>query len=596
MSDKHAYLIMAHHEFESLQYLLKAIDDERNDIYLHIDMKTGYVNEDEIRTWVKHSRLVFAPKMRVYKRHISQLKCMLELLRLSAGNDKYKYYHLLSGTDYPTKSQNEIHDYFRDRQEEFIEDYPDDNCSEELMGKIKHYHFFTRWIFGDLKGPGKKKALLRRLAGLSAKMELRQQKRGVDRTRKYAGYTFVRGSRWFSITDTFARYILSISKDLLKMYRWTDSPVEFAIPGALYNSEYKAAKSQDGIFARDLSFVRAPEKVEDINKRINPADPVDETAEIPLISVVVPIYNVEEYLRECLDSIKDQTYPNIEVLMIDDGSKDGSGAVALEYASRYPYFRYIHQDNQGLSGARNRGIEEAKGEFIAFVDSDDWLEKDYIDKLYSNLHKTGADIAVCGYIKEDGNQTAVTYDNDAVLSRTAAMAVLGVIFPKEYTLLILAWNKLYRKSIFDKIRFPLGRIHEDEYTIHRIIDESRMVSMMTETLYHYRIRSNSITGQHNVADLRHFDILDAHRDRIECCRQQIYCESYRLIVYSFFEELIQLMFRYDRQAYKEYGLNNRFRRILLTECIRNYRELDKHQKKSYFVAFLDPKSFVKRYK
>ncbi|WP_196805730.1 glycosyltransferase [Butyrivibrio sp. WCD2001] len=621
MSDKHAYLIMAHNDFESLQYLFKAIDDIRNDIYLHIDKKTSYVDYNEIRSWVSESQLFFTPRIDVRWGHTSFTECELLLLKEATAKEQYHYYHLLSGIDYPLKSQDEIHNYLFDKNEEFISYYHNGERGEDFMYKLKYYHVFKKWDGkGVFDGAGKKAAFMRWLHEFEWKLVSFEERRGIDRTKKLQGIDIVKGDNWFSITDDFARYIVSQKRKILRDYWLTSCSDEFFVGTIAMNSQFKdrvvntnlrlidwdrgspyefcygdkdELVASDAFFARKISYTNQPQLVKTLigrdKKSMNPPK-----KDLPLISIVVPVYNVEDYLEECLISIAKQTYKNIEVLIVDDGATDGSAIIAKKYADSDNRFIYIKQKNGGLSAARNRGIDEAKGEYIAFVDSDDWVDEKYIELLYNNLIETGADVSVCGFIKESDIRDTYTYKKDEVLSRSKSMAVLGNIFPKEYLLMVVTWNKLYRKSIFDKVRFKEGKIHEDEYAIHRVIDETSMVSTMTDALYHYRVRNNSIMGAQNTADLRHFDAIEAHRDRVKCCRQQIYADIYRLIVYSLFEEIIQLMFRYDDDAYRNYHLSSRFRKLLISECIKNYDQLDNHQKKEYLMAIISPKGYVRR--
>ena len=311
----------------------------------------------------------------------------------------------------------------------------------------------------------------------------------------------------------------------------------------------------------------------------------------PLVSIVVPIYNVEKYLEECLESIAAQTYSNIQVLLVDDGSKDGSTKLAADFAAKDNRFSYIHQENRGLSGARNTGIESATGEYIAFVDSDDWLEPDYISAMLTVALEKDADITISGLIKENGSKKQIAYDASFGYSRTAAMNVLDYIFNEKYLMMILAWNKLYKRKLFDNVRYPLGKIHEDEYTIHRLIDESNLIYTVPKCLYHYRIREDGITGNSLNDDMRHFHLVDAHRDRVQCCRNQIYGDFYGNIVYSMFEEVIDLIRRYSDDAYKKLHLNRKFRMIMLRECIRNYSWLNNRQKKDYLQVLVSPKGY-----
>jgi glycosyltransferase involved in cell wall biosynthesis len=615
---KHAYLIMAHNELESLKYLLEAIDDERNDIFLHIDKKTSYVDFDEIRTWVNKAGLFFVPRINVRWGHSSFVKCELILLESATKQGRYHYYHFLSGIDYPLKSQDEIHALLQDKNLEYINYHFDGECDDEYAYKIRYYYPLMRWMGrGYHDGPGKKKAILRYITKKQWAHMYKQQQKGVDRRAKYPEIQFVKGDNWVSITDDFARFVISKKNKIMRLSTFANTPDEFFMATLAYNSSFRdriandvlrlidwqrgnpyefvytdlqELKHSDKMFARKISYVKEPELVRTLAEHIG-VRPISKPATNPLVSIVVPIYNVEKYLEECLESIAAQTYSNIQVLLVDDGSKDGSTKLATDFAARDDRFIYIHQENKGLSGARNTGIENATGEYIAFVDSDDWLEPDYISAMLSVALEKDADITISGLIKENGSKKQIVYDSSFGYSRTAAMNVLDYIFNEKYLMMILAWNKLYKRKLFDNVRYPLGKIHEDEYTIHRLIDKSNLIYTVPKCLYHYRIREDSITGNSLNDDMRHFHLVDAHRDRVQCCRNQIYGDFYGNIVYSMFEEVIDLIRRYSDDAYKKFHLNRKFRMIMLRECIRNYSCLNNRQKKDYLQVLVSPKGY-----
>ena len=215
------------------------------------------------------------------------------------------------------------------------------------------------------------------------------------------------------------------------------------------------------------------------------------TLEGPKISIIVPVYKVEPYLRKCLDSIVNQTYENLEIILVDDGSPDSCGAICDEYAARDERIRVIHQPNGGLSAARNRGLEAAAGDYVAFVDSDDWVEPDMYGYLLSGAEQVGADIAVCGIFEELPDrqvcrhwQEAETFDTEGALEQ--------LFLRKKYS--HSAWDKLYRRTLFDGVRFPEGRNFEDIATTYRVFEKARTVQLMPEAKYHYLQRPDSIMG------------------------------------------------------------------------------------------------------
>ena len=618
---KHAYLIMAHNNIESLKHLLQVIDDERNDIFLHIDKKLQLLDEAEITSWVNKSNIYFIERYDVRWGHNSLAMCEIALVEAAIKTDSYHYYHLTSGVDFPIKSQDEIHAFFENEDGLFISYHQDGEYGDYYMYKVQYYFPLMRFVQrGYHDGPGKKKAILRHLTKLEWKGVDWQRAHGIDRTKKYKDFTFYKGDNWFSIPDDFARYIVANKNKIKKMFAMTNGSDEFFMQTMALNSQFKdrvrntclrtidwnrgnpyiytlddysELMAADGLFARKISYVDEPLLVNKLTESISKTDR-GQSKENPLVSIVVPIYNVKDYLAECLDSIKNQTYNNIEVLLVDDGSTDGSDIVARQYTEEDNRFTYIHQANAGLSGARNTGKTAAKGEYIAFIDSDDWLECDYISKLVEQAIACDADIVVCGFKKNNDDTAITTFKDKQINSKTKTMEILGNIFTPEYLLINVAWNKLYKKTIFDTVDYPVGKIHEDEYSIHRIIDKADLIVTIPDVLYHYRIREDSITGNTNNENLKHFDIVDAHMDRVAFCKKQMYEGYYRLIVYSLFEEIIQLMCRYSDDVCKKHNLYKRFRWLMLRECMKNYNYLDNHQKKEYLLMILSPRFYRKR--
>lgn len=215
-----------------------------------------------------------------------------------------------------------------------------------------------------------------------------------------------------------------------------------------------------------------------------------------MISIIVPVYKVEPYLRQCVDSILNQTYRDIEVLLIDDGSPDRCGEICDEYEMQDERVRVFHTENRGLSAARNLGLAEAKGEYIGFVDSDDWIEPDMYEVLLRRMRETGADIGVCGLWFESGSTSYPSRISEAIYKGTDSLKAL-----LDRKISNHAWNKLYRRTVFDFVSFPEGWNHEDIATMHRFLNEARIVAVIPDPEYHYRQRSDSITKTHSVKNL-----------------------------------------------------------------------------------------------
>lgn len=210
-----------------------------------------------------------------------------------------------------------------------------------------------------------------------------------------------------------------------------------------------------------------------------------------LISVYVPIYKVERYLEKCIDSIINQTYKNLEIILVDDGSPDNCGAICDRYAAADARIKVIHKENGGISDARNAGIAAALGEYIATIDSDDYIAPDFIEKLYSMISQTGADIAVCSFDVVGESDTPKFSDSGyTVICHDDALAGLFArIFP------VNVWNKLCKRSLFDGIKYPKGMLYEDLATTYKLIDKAAKVAVTDSKKYAYVQRSSSIMGQ-----------------------------------------------------------------------------------------------------
>lgn len=211
-----------------------------------------------------------------------------------------------------------------------------------------------------------------------------------------------------------------------------------------------------------------------------------------LISVVVPIYNVKDYLEECLESLIKQSYASFEVLMVNDGSTDESESICLKYAQKDERFKYFYKQNGGLSDARNYGIDRAAGNYITFLDSDDYVEMNYLEELYNGLVNNDADISIVQYHRVD--ELGNTY-LDLALGSSALFstkdALLNMFYQRNIS--VSASAKLYKVELFDEIRFVRGRLYEDILTVPLLLKKAAKVYYSNKILLNYRVRSNSIT-------------------------------------------------------------------------------------------------------
>ena len=217
------------------------------------------------------------------------------------------------------------------------------------------------------------------------------------------------------------------------------------------------------------------------------------------ITVIVPVYNVEDYLDKCLDSVIKQTYKNIEIIVVNDGSTDNSGEICQEYAQKDNRITYVEQENGGLSDARNAGLERMTGSYVTFVDSDDWIEQDYVEVLYNKLTEYQADVSVGNYYSynEDEGMYYFHINGDSyyekVFDNVSIFENLYESQEMKSFALISAWGKLYKASLFDYIRFDKGKLGEDGYMNQKLYLLVQKVIYINQGLYAYRQRSGSIT-------------------------------------------------------------------------------------------------------
>lgn len=212
-----------------------------------------------------------------------------------------------------------------------------------------------------------------------------------------------------------------------------------------------------------------------------------------LISVIVPIYKVEKYLERCINSILNQTYNNLEIILVDDGSPDNCGKICDFYQKKDPRIKVIHKLNGGLSDARNAGLNIASGQYLGFIDSDDYIAPDMYEYLYYLIKNTNADIGICNAcIVSDFELPRYTDDNNPIVLH-GNQIMYSMICDKLFT--VNTWNKLYKSSLFDKIKFPVGRLYEDLATTYKLLDRADTVVVSKAKKYAYVQRNGSIMRQ-----------------------------------------------------------------------------------------------------
>lgn len=292
------------------------------------------------------------------------------------------------------------------------------------------------------------------------------------------------------------------------------------------------------------------------------------------VSIIVPIYRVEQYLNRCINSIINQTYSNLEIILIDDGSPDKCPFICNEYAQKDDRVKVIHKENGGLSDARNIGLDISTGEYIVFIDSDDYIELNMIESMIDNMIQNEADLVVCNirYIFDD--RQCVKYSKpDRILDRFEAM--------KEYIndgiVQAVAWNKLYKKSIIGDMRYKVGKTNEDEFFTYKVIDKAKKIYYNSSAFYNYLQRESSIMAKYSIKRL---DGVEASYERLNFMKEnypELYVEEKRnffnLCIYSYRMILEDKQIdrnKKGRNALYSYIKNLKFNKYeLLTYCFKD---------------------------
>lgn len=213
----------------------------------------------------------------------------------------------------------------------------------------------------------------------------------------------------------------------------------------------------------------------------------------PLISLIVPVYNVKDYLKTCLQSILEQTYKNLEIILVDDGSDDGSSSICDEFARMDQRIKTIHLPHSGVSAARNAGLAAATGELLGFVDSDDWIDHDMYQYLYTLMVEHDADVSACTYLLEQEGRPSKIINNTGKLHIFSKKEIIRALVKNDLVKNYL-WAKLFKRKLFDRLSFPVGRVYEDVAVLYKVFYSSQKVVLSCVSKYHYMIHKNeSIT-------------------------------------------------------------------------------------------------------
>ena len=258
------------------------------------------------------------------------------------------------------------------------------------------------------------------------------------------------------------------------------------------------------------------------------------------ISIIVPVYNVEKYLNECIDSILAQTFTDFELILVDDGSPDSCPALCDAAAAKDSRIRVVHQKNRGLSGARNAGLDIARGNWIAFVDSDDVIMPDFCSKLYAAVQRTGAQMAVCNYRQVD--EALVPLRQQYLHVRREMLTTGQALEHSTLVPYMVVWNKLYHRSIFEHLRFAEGKINEDTMLIAYAYEKAEKIANIPDELYLYRRVENSIVN--SKVTLRNLDRVEANYMVFDSARRYgvtgSLCELYWVLLHSLLDVAVNL--------------------------------------------------------
>ena len=272
-----------------------------------------------------------------------------------------------------------------------------------------------------------------------------------------------------------------------------------------------------------------------------------------LISIIIPVYKVEIYLEKCIQSVINQTYENLQIILVDDGSPDNCGKICDEYAQKDHRIEVIHKSNGGLSDARNKGLEIAKGEYIGFIDSDDYIESDMYEVLYNLLKQYNAYVSICNFYTVSQGKIAIKNAENGIKEYNRIEILKEVLL--DNNIQSYAWNKLYKKELFDEIKYPVGKKYEDIGTTFYLLEKCNKVVVTGKPEYYYINRQDSIVN--NVTETTITDYIELIMQR-----------------YDYIEENIKELSSYNKDYLK---------RILKTaeQDIKNLNEVGDYTKRKY---------------
>ena len=292
---------------------------------------------------------------------------------------------------------------------------------------------------------------------------------------------------------------------------------------------------------------------------------------MPKIRVIVSVYNTEKFIEKCINSILEQKKIDYEIIIVNDGSTDNSSELIKKYVEKYgDLIKYFKKQNGGLSDARNYGVQKAQGDYLCFVDSDDYISRYMVQRLLEACQKHNAEIAVCHYQRfsaETADEECILSDDELVINKLEALEELHGWDGELYT---VAWNKLYHRSLWENIRYPLRKLNEDEFTTYKLIYKAQKLAILKENLYYYYCNSDSITSSKKYC--QNEDVFEAIEQRLEFFDNEKNLNLCALIEKAYLDRIINRykmardnnmreVYKNIKKRYKDIYRNSRFYKV-----------------------------------
>ena len=300
-----------------------------------------------------------------------------------------------------------------------------------------------------------------------------------------------------------------------------------------------------------------------------------------LISIIIPVYNVENYLKKCIESVIKQTYKNLEIILIDDGSTDNSGKICNEYLKKDSRIIVIHQENKGLSEARNAGLNIAKGEYIGFVDSDDYIANDMYEILIKLIVEYNADIAICNYTTNKGKKIIKTDKNNIHIFNKKQSTEKLI---ENNTIDNVVWNKLYKKDIFNTIKFIPNRMYEDIAIMYQLIDKAQKI-VYTDAIKYFHNTNNEKSITHTITEKSINDYILSTNEKY----------NYIIKEYKHLEKELNVELIYSIRSQHNMAIKGKYKEFYMSDILLvEYKKMKKIIKQYGLVLILKKKSFKQK--